>query len=204
MTRAPGWPAVLVEGDVALRPFRLRDGAQWSESRLANEEWLRPWEPPGAGSFAERNGLAAFPAMARLLRRSARAGTQLAFAIWWRERLVGQLTVGNVVRGALNGAHLGYWVDERYAGRGICPTAVALTVDHCFGPVGLHRVEVNVRPENLASCRVVEKLGFREEGMRQRYLIIDGAYRDHLCFALTTEDLPDGLLTRWRDTRGTT
>lgn len=198
MSRAPGWPVVLTEGDVTLRPFRLRDAAQWSESRLVNEEWLRPWEPPGPGSYPERNGVAAFPAMVRVLRRRARDGSQLSFAIWWREQLVGQITVGNIVRGALHGAHLGYWVDGRYAGRGICPTAVAVVVDHCFGPVGLHRVEANVRPENTASRRALDKLGFREEGLRLRYLIIDGAYRDHLCYALTTEDVPGGLVARWR------
>lgn len=201
MSRSPGWPAVLSDGDVTLRPFRLRDAVPWSESRLSNEEWLQPWEPPAPGTYAERNGVGSFTPMVRVLRRRAREGGQLAFAICWQDRLVGQVTVGTIVRGALNGAHLGYWVDERYAGRGICPTAVALVTDHCFGPVGLHRVEVNVRPENEASRRVVAKLGFREEGMRLRYLQIDGAYRDHICYALTTEDVPDGLLSRWQASR---
>jgi len=198
----PGWPAVLTEGPVTLRPYRLRDAAAWSEARLTNEDWLAPWEPPGPGTFAELNTVAWFPPLLRATRRKAREGTQLAFAISYDGALVGQLTVGNIVRGALNGAHLGYWVDGRYAGRGICPTAVAMVTDHCFGPVGLHRVEANVRPENVASRRVVEKLGFRQEGTRLRYLHIDGAYRDHSCYALTTEDVPDGLLARWRATSG--
>ena len=73
---------------------------------------------------------------------------------------------------------------------------MALVVDHCFGRLGLHRIEVNIRPENAASLRVVEKLGFRDEGLRPRYLHIDGAWRDHLSFALTTEEVPDGLLAR--------
>ena len=198
MTRTPGWPAVLSDGGVTVRPFRLRDAVAWSEVRLANEDWLQPWEPPGRGTFADRNGVASFNPMVRMLRRRAREGTQLSFAVLCDGQLVGQVTVGNIVRGALNGAHLGYWVDGRYAGRGICPTAVALVTDHCFGPVGLHRVEANVRPENEASRRVVEKLGFRAEGLRVRYLHIDGAYRDHVCYALTAEDVPHGLLARWR------
>jgi len=203
VTRTPGWPVVLAAGDVTVRPFRLRDAVSWSESRLTNEEWLSPWEPPGRGTYAARNSVTSFSPMVRMLRRRAREGSQLAFALCWQSELVGQITVGNIVRGALNGAHLGYWVDGRYAGRGICPTAVALVTDHCFGPVGLHRVEANVRPENEASRRVVEKLGFRVEGTRLRYLQIDGAYRDHLCYALTTEDVaPDGLLARWRATAG--
>lgn len=81
------------------------------------------------------------------------------------------------------------------------PTAVALVSDHCFRTVGLHRIEVCIRPENGPSRRVVEKLGFREEGLRPRYLHIDGAWRDHLVFALTAEEVPEGLLGRWRRTR---
>jgi ribosomal-protein-alanine N-acetyltransferase len=76
-----------------------------------------------------------------------------------------------------------------------------MVVDHCFGAVGLHRVEANVRPENAASRRVVEKLGFREEGLHQRYLYIDGGWRDHISYAVTREDVPDGMLRRWDETR---
>jgi ribosomal-protein-alanine N-acetyltransferase len=77
------------------------------------------------------------------------------------------------------------------------PTAVALATDHCFTALGLHRVEVNIRPENSASLRVVEKLGFREEGTRVAFLHIAGAWRDHRSFALTAEEVPGGLLRRW-------
>src|SRR6516165_280408 len=85
-----------------------------------------------------------------------------------------------------------------YAGRGIIPTALAMAMDHCFFVIGLHRVEATIRPENHASRRVVEKLGFREEGLRRRSLHIDGAWRDHLCYALTVEDAAGGLMARWR------
>jgi ribosomal-protein-alanine N-acetyltransferase len=122
----------------------------------------------------------------------------MPFAVTYQGRFVGQVTAGNVWRGSLNSCFLGYWVDGRYAGLGITPIAVALVTDHCFSAARLHRVEANVRPENTASRRVVEKLGFREEGVRERYLLIDGRYRDHLCYALTVEDVPGGLLARWR------
>jgi len=106
--------------------------------------------------------------------------------------------VVNIVRGTSLAGQVGYWLDQAVAGRGVMPTALALAVDHCFGPVGLHRVQVDVRPENAASRRVVAKLGFREEALFRRYLDIDGAWRDHIGYALTVEDCPDRLVARLR------
>jgi ribosomal-protein-alanine N-acetyltransferase len=139
--------------------------------------------------------------MVRRLRREARQGRSLPFAVTYEHRFVGQLTVNGITWGSFRSGYVGYWIDQAYAGRGVIPTALALTVDHCFA-VGLHRIEVNIRPENAASRRVVEKLGFRQEGLRSRMLHIDGAWRDHLSYALTAEDVrPEGLLTRWRASR---
>jgi ribosomal-protein-alanine N-acetyltransferase len=92
-------------------------------------------------------------------------------------------------------------VDERLAGRGIIPTAVALAVDYCFEVMRLHRIEIAIRPENEKSLRVVTKLGFRPEGLRPRYLHIDGDWRDHLVFALNAEEVPGGMLRRWQALR---
>jgi ribosomal-protein-alanine N-acetyltransferase len=119
-------------------------------------------------------------------------------------RLVGQLTVSSITWGSLRSANIGYWVDETVAGRGITPTAVALAVDHCFRAAGMHRIEVCIRPENAASLRVVHKLGFRAEGLRRAYLHIDGDWRDHEAFALTAEEVPEGLLARWHVTLSST
>jgi ribosomal-protein-alanine N-acetyltransferase len=119
------------------------------------------------------------------------------------ERLVGQLTLGNIVRRAFCSGYAGYWVDRSVAGRGVMPTALALAVDHAFTRGGLHRIEVNIRPENVPSRRVVEKLGFRQEAYHPRYLHIDGGWRDHIGYALTTEDVASdgGLLARWQHLR---
>jgi ribosomal-protein-alanine N-acetyltransferase len=175
MTALPGWPATLAEGPVGLRPHRMRDARAWSEVRLANEEWLAPWEPI------------------------------MPFVITYEDEFVGQLTLGNIIRGAFCSAYAGYWVDGRRAGLGIVPTALAMAVDFSFIHAALHRIEVNIRPENTASRRVVEKLGFRQEGFHPRYLHIDGEWRDHVGYALTVEDVaPAGLLARWRTAqRGT-
>jgi [ribosomal protein S5]-alanine N-acetyltransferase len=198
MSRHPGWPARLQDGRVGLRPPRLRDATTWSSLRLRNEAWLSPWEPTSSEPWGVRHSVASWPSALGSLRRLARAGVLLPFMITWDDQLVGQLTVNNVVRGALRSAQIGYWVDEGHANRGITTTAVALATDHCFGPVGLHRVEVDIRPENGRSRRVAEKLGFREEGLYVRYLDIDGGWRDHVTYALTVEDVPEGLLRRLR------
>lgn len=194
-----GWPVTLRAGRVGLRPIGLRDARPWREVRARNAAWLAPWDatpPPGASARPVTYG-----AMVRRLRREAAAGRALPFVITYDDRLVGQLTVSGVEWGSLASGSVGYWVDRDYAGRGITPTAVALAVDHCFVTVGLHRLEINIRPENAPSLRVVEKLGFRYEGRRERYLHIAGAWRDHLTFALTAEEVPGGLFARWKATQ---
>jgi ribosomal-protein-alanine N-acetyltransferase len=92
---------------------------------------------------------------------------------------------------------IGYWIIPEVAGKGITPTAVALAMDYVFKVVGLHRVEIDIRPENEASVRVVEKLGLRHEGLKKNYIHINNAWRDHLVFALTADEVPDGVLNRW-------
>ena len=187
----------LTEGPLRLRPLRLRDRRAWRRVRSANLDWLAPWEatPPETGGAPP-----GYAGMVRLLAREARAGRMLPLVVCLDGRFVGQVTVSGLQWGSLRSGQIGYWIDRRVAGRGVIPTAVAMVTDHCLLGLGLHRIEVNIRPENAASLRVVEKLGFRPEGMRRRYLHIDGAWRDHLTFALTSEDVPGGLLRRWRET----
>lgn len=199
-----GYPIVLREGAVSLRPPSVRDGRAWQELQTRNRAWLAQWEatvPPDT-PYVRR---LTYRELVRRGRREANAGRMMPFNVWYadpqtgdRERMVGQMNVSSIAWGSQCSAHIGYWVDERVAGRGITPTALALAVDHCFRVVGLHRVEVNIRPENTASRRVAEKLGFREEGMRRGYLHIDGGWRDHIAFALTAPEVPEGMVARWR------
>lgn len=105
--------------------------------------------------------------------------------------------MGNIVRGSLYGGYIGYWIDHRVAGRGIMTTALAMALDFGLGTAGLHRIEVSIRPENTSSLRVVEKLHMHSEGTRQRYLHIDGDWRDHLVFVADKENSPtEGYLQR--------
>lgn len=191
-----GWPVELGHGPVGLRPLRRSDARGWADLREANLEWLRRWDATAPDPDAAAPPT--FRQMVRAMQSRARVGESFPWALTYEGRLVGQVSVAGIVRGAAQSGHVGYWIDQAVAGRGVVPTAVALAVDHAFGPARLHRIEVNVRPENTPSLRVVEKLGFRPEGLRRRLLHIDGQWRDHLSFALTAEEVaPDGMLARW-------
>lgn len=182
-------PLQVSGGVVRLRPARMRDGAQWSRIRLAERDNLEPWEPSADLDWAQRHSVSAWPAMYSGLRVEARKGRMLPYVIELDGRFRGQLTIGNVAHGALRSAWIGYWVSSDVTGAGVATGALALGLDHCFGPVGLHRVEATVRPENIASRRVLAKVGFREEGLLRRYLNVDGAWRDHLLVAMTVEEM---------------
>jgi ribosomal-protein-alanine N-acetyltransferase len=202
VARTPGWPSTLAEGRVGLRPHRARDALAWSEVRCSNQAWLEPWEPTRPALWQDQHAVSEYTSLLRTLRRGAKAGQLLPWVITYEGRFAGQMTLGNIVRGASCSAYAGYWVDGRLAGRGIVPTALAMAIDHAFRFVGLHRVEVNIRPENVASRRVVEKLGLREEGYHPLYLHIGGAWRDHIGYGVTVEDVaPHGLLSRWRESQ---
>ena len=185
----------LREGAVTLRPIRLRDSRLLEDQLLENRSWLRKWEatnPYAPMSFDTRASI-------RNLLAHSRDGNGLPFIVEHDGELAGQLNVSSITWGSLSSATIGYWVGERFAGKSITPVAVALATDYCFYQLGLHRMEICIRPENAASLRVVEKLGFRYEGLRRRYIHINGDWRDHFCFGLVAEELPHGALQRWKD-----
>jgi ribosomal-protein-alanine N-acetyltransferase len=190
----PGWPKSVgplrvPAGLVRLRPVRLRDGAVWSRLRLADRAHLEPWEPVAEASWEVRHALSSWPSICSGLRAEARKGRMLPYAIELDGEFCGQLTIGNVTHGALRSAWIGYWVTKERNGGGVATGALALGLDHGFGPVGLHRIEATVRPENAPSRAVLAKARFREEGLLKRYLEVDGAWRDHLLVAITVEEL---------------
>jgi ribosomal-protein-alanine N-acetyltransferase len=187
------WPIVLPGEEITLRAPRLRDRPQWNSVRAENKDWLSPWEatlpvlPHDSPAYEGGDTRPSFYQMVRSLNHEARAGRSYSFFIWSGKNLVGQITMGGVMYGALRGAHIGYWVDQNYANRGFTTQAVKLVTAFGFSQLGLHRMEINVRPENAASCRVAEKAGFVIEGHRKAFLHIDGAWRDHICFVKNNE-----------------
>jgi ribosomal-protein-alanine N-acetyltransferase len=185
----------LSDGPIVIRPIRVRDARSLERELMENRGWLRKWEatnPHGPMSFDTRASI-------RSLQSNARAGYGLPFLIEYDGELAGQLNVSSISYGSVSSASIGYWVSERFAGKNITPTAVALASDYAFFQLGLHRIEICIRPENAPSLRVVEKLGYRYEGLRRRFIHINGDWRDHFCFALVAEELPVGVLRRWKD-----
>jgi len=200
---------------VMLRPVGISDARTWRDMREANEPWFSRWEPtnpdepasPGTSVSGPRARLrfslarrTAFWGLAWMIRSRWQSthGGAIIWAVCYGGQVAGQVRLFSIEWGSGRSAKAGYWIDENFAGLGIIPTALAMVVDHGFSAMGLHRIEASIRPDNKASRRVVEKLGFREEGLRPREVHIDGAWRDHICYAITVEDVPGGMLPRWR------
>ena len=198
------WPVSLVSRDgrapsLVLRALHLSDRGEWDRVRRDNLSYVGQWEPTAPDGVGRR---VTFRQYVRSLDREARAGRILPFLIEADGSIAGQMHLFGIVHGSLLSGAAGYWVAERFAGRGVATRALAMVCDYAFGPLGLHRVEVNVRPENLPSLRVVEHLRFRDEGVRERYLHINGDWRDHRTFALTADDVRGmPVLQRWSAAR---
>ena len=220
MARIHGWPAILAEPDlldspVALQPLRFSNAGVWHEMRDVNSSWLSSWDAtsPEASltqsrtrrysSLARQTPIWSYVSISRDL-WECRRGVAFRWGVRYGEKLVGQVSVWHVTWGPTRMGEVAYWIDEKFAGRGITPTALAMVVDHCLLVMGLHRLVASIRPENAASRRVVDKLGFRNEGLHVREVYINGAWRDHICYAITAEEAPAGLLPRWRNSLAAT
>lgn len=166
-----------------LRPLGRRDKRQWERVRRENRNWLIHWEATIPESSDWQNPeLTKYSEMIKLQRVEAKAGRTYSFGIFLKNELVGQITLGGIIYGALRAGHIGYWIAEKYKNQGLVTEAVIGVSEFGYKNLELHRLEINVRPENSASIRVAEKAGFILEGERKNYLHIDGAWRNHLCY----------------------
>ncbi len=172
-----------------LRGLQASDFSAWSEVRSRCADWLTKWEPapiPG-GPNAERDP-SAFAARCNARDRERQLGTGFAFSLWHDEIFCGEINVNNVVRGAFQSGHVGYWIDERWAGQGFVPEGLVAVMSYAFDRAGLHRLQISIIPRNKASLRVPQKLGIRCEGTAKGYLQIAGVWEDHDRFAITSEE----------------
>jgi ribosomal-protein-alanine N-acetyltransferase len=180
---------------IRLRQIELEDQEEWNEVRWRNKTWLQPWE---SGDPMHASAIS-FAQWVRRERQGESDGTGAVFLIEYQGHIVGQLSLGAISYGAMRTATMGYWMDERWIGHGFAPLAVAMASDWALtDPSGprLHRIEIAILPENRRSKRVVEKLRARYEGVRLRYMYINGVWRDHEVFVLMTEDIQESVLAR--------
>lgn len=191
-------PPVLREGSVSVRMIQRKDARPLQLLLQRNRSWLEQWEATHPYSINTTPGTFSLVPAINSLREQFKAGSGVPFVMQWDDEVVGQLNVNEIGWGALQSAQIGYWIAESHAGRNITPTAVALVIDYLFEDLRLHRVEICIRPENDASRRVITKLGMRFEGRRERYIHIDGDWRDHDCFALTREEVSGRVIERVR------
>lgn len=179
-------------GAVSLRLIKRKDAKHLQELLTLQRDWLEPWEAttPGIRSLPNAKWL-----ISGLL-SAYRDETALPLVILFEGEVVGQLNISNILHGSVSSGTIGYWVSQEVAGRGIMTSAVAQAIDYAFWNLGLHRIEIDIRPENIPSLRVVEKLGLRQEGTKRNFIHIDGAWRDHHVFAITKEELSGRLVNR--------
>jgi ribosomal-protein-alanine N-acetyltransferase len=178
----------LQRGDTAIRPLEAADLPALVEARVRNRAFLTEWEPTRDESFFTPAGQARELALDDAAWRTA---TGFPFAILdasEHDRLIGRVALANVVRGVWQNATLGYWVSQDAGSRGHATRAVGLVLQFAFEVAGLHRIQPAIMPRNARSKRVVEKCGFRHEGVALRYLKINGVWEDHDLYALTVED----------------
>jgi [ribosomal protein S5]-alanine N-acetyltransferase len=178
---------------VYLRSPQPSDYTEWRRLRQESKEFLKPFEP----RWTEADlGKQVYNARLKRGREEASQGTDYSFFIFrtahGRDELVGGITLSNIRRRAAQFVTLGYWMGQRFAGQGLMTEAVGVTLPFVFSTLGLHRIQAACLPHNVASRRVLEKNGFREEGFAEKYLQIDGKWADHVLFGLTKERFEAG------------
>lgn len=172
---------------IFIRRLEMRDLDAQLDLILRNREHLRPFEPIRPENWFTRQGQE--EALDTLL-RSWKNDSAYGFGVFLTEtgELIGRVNLSNVVRGAWQNCTIGYFIDNRMQGKGIATEAVKLAVRFAFERANLHRVQAAVMPRNRPSIRVVEKAGFRFEGLAKRYLQINGVWEDHNIYAVTREE----------------
>lgn len=175
---------------LTIRPVLGQAHREVERVRWSDRDWLEPWEATLAPGVDER-----LPSLVDYQRKTdaeVESGITLPMMIEADGRVIGVVTAANTVRGALYSTTVGYWIVSEYAGRGIASLAVAAFIDLLILKLGIHRVEINIRPENEPSLGIARKLGLTHEGYRPRYMAIAGQWADHLAFSIDRESLPNG------------
>ncbi len=186
----PGGQQPVIRGQgIYLRYPRIGDYLAWARLRAESREFLTPWEPVWADDELTRG---AFRRRIKRYQKETRLDSAYVFFVLRQsdDALLGGCTLSNVRRGVTQCCTLGYWIGAKFARQGYMTNAVKALVPFVFKTLGLHRIEAACLVENDASKKLLTRTGFRQEGLARRYLLINGAWADHLLFALLKEEAP--------------
>ena len=175
-----------IEGEgVRLRPPRPTDYVEWRDLRARSREFLQPWEPVWPADDLSR---AAFRRRLTAYARDREAGTAYPFFVFRAsdDAMTGGITLSNVRRGVAQMGSVGYWCGQPFARQGQTLAAVRMLTVFAFRTLALHRLEAACLPQNDASRRLLNRAGFKEEGLASAYLKINGVWRDHVLFGLVS------------------
>ncbi|MDX2258430.1 MAG: GNAT family protein [Hyphomicrobiaceae bacterium] len=191
IARAASAPIVLDGKRVRLRPYVNADHAAWAELRRVSRAHLEPWEPAWRDADLDRR---AFRARVQHYAREVRQDAGYAYGVFRSGdgKLMGGIGFSHVRRGVTQAAVLGYWLGSPYLGRGYMTEAVRLMLGFAFQQLCLNRVEAASMPSNSDSIRILERTGFRREGVARRYLQINGVFEDHILFAHLADEFARG------------
>lgn len=192
----PSHAAPLVRGDgIYLRPPEMRDFEAWADLRAQSRAFLTPWEPTWPSDDLSH---AAFRRRVRRNQQEINNDEAYPFLLFRDDDvLAGGLTLGQVKRGVVQAATLGYWTGEAHARQGLMSAAVRAVTGYAFTTLRLHRIEASCLPHNEASMKLLERTGFTREGYARAYLRINGIWQDHLLYGLLeTDPLPVRLARR--------
>ena len=172
---------------IFIRPPHDDDWQEWATLRERSKDFLVPWEPKWTRDSHSRS---TYRRRLGYYAEEWESGYGYAFFIFSRdnERLCGGITLSGVRRGIAQTGTLGYWVGEPFARQGVMTDALGCIKEFFFEHLYMHRLEAACLPRNEASCRVLEKAGFRKEGLAPKYLKINGVWEDHSLYAILVEE----------------
>lgn len=185
---SPPFESPVIPGEgLFLRTPSLADYAAWAELRAASRAFLTPWEPTWPADDLTRT---AFRRRIRRYQSEIREDHAYPFFIFRQSDylLLGGITLSNVTRGMTQTSTVGYWMGEQHASRGFMTRAVKAIIPFAFGTLHLHRLEAACLPHNNASMRLLDKAGFRREGLARGLVCINGRWQDHIVYALLADD----------------
>ena len=177
---------ILKAKNVELRTPRYSDYEQWRDLREGSKAFLELWEPKRGNDFFKRN---AFNSRVKWAKKSAKTDQAYQFFIFDKfQTLLGSITIDNIRKGPSNAATLGYWLGKQHTGKGFMGEAVLHIIDFSFNRLTISRLEAATLPENKSSRRLLEKVGFKYEGVGQSYLQINGRWRNHVLYGMLRND----------------